>query len=46
MLIDPPDVLPNLWLDVLQNPVVHGIISIAEDELGPCEDAQLIAEAV
>ena len=46
VLVDPPDVLPHLGLDRLEEERVDWVQRVGEDELGPREDAELVAEVV
>ena len=46
MFVDSPDILPDLWINPLQEEVVHGVQVVREDELRPREDPQLVARRV
>lgn len=44
--VDAPHVLAHLGRDRREQPVVDGIQRVGEDELGPREDAELVARRV
>ena len=46
MAVDSPDVLRDFGRDGRQQPAIDWVERVGEDELGPGEDAELVAERV